>query len=179
MHRCLPMDHSGVHMRRIFALVLVAWMATGCGFFRKTLGISDSAPAHQEPLTTSIWGDWVLASSTDSTGFAGAQRVELVLQPGTFRLQAFYPAGEFTVTGVAAVTDGGLLTLTPSTETGELAGTWRALALQPGRSVAVLASSAGGSLVFSPDENVVRVSSVWHRRADAERAGTGGDRPPR
>ena len=170
-------------MRRLMALTLVAWMATGCGFFRKTLGISDSSPAHQEPLTTSIWGDWVLASSADSTAFAGAQRVELSLQPGTFRLQAFYPNGAFAVNGTAAVTEDGLLTLTPSSQTGELAGTWRALALRPGRPVAVLASAAGGSLVFSPDENAVRASSVWHRHEAAARAGTGGDttpaRPPR
>ena len=183
MHLCLPLSHSGVHMRRIAAFVLVAWVATGCGFFRKTFGISDSSPAHQEPQTTSIWGDWVLASSADSTGFAGAQRVELSLNPGTFELQAYYPNGAFTVTGTAAITEDGLLTLTPSAQTGELAGTWRALAMRPGRTVAVLASAAGGSLVFSPDENAVRVSSVWHRQEAAARAGIGGDsspaRPPR
>lgn len=164
-------------MRRTMVLILVAWTATGCGFFRRTLGLSDSAPAHQEPLTTSIWGDWVLASSVDSTAFAGARRVELSLQPGTFRLHAIYPAGSYTVTGRAAITETGLLTLTPSTETGELAGTWRALALEPGRPVAVLASSAGGSLVFSRDENAARVSSVWHRQSEAARAGVSDTTP--
>ena len=170
-------------MRQIMVLALVAWTATGCGFFRKTFGISDSSPAHQEPRTTSIWGDWVLAGSADSTAFSGAQRVELSLQPGTFELQAFYPNGAFTVRGTAAVTADGLLTLTPSAQTGELAGTWRALAMRPGRPVAVLASAAGGSLVFSPDEDSLRPSSIWHRQDAAARAGIGGDttpaRPPR
>ena len=169
-------------MSRIIALLSLAFIASGCGFFRKTFGVSDSAPAHQEPQTTSIYGDWVLASSTDSSAFPGARRVELDLDPGTFRLEAFYPTGSVVVSGSAAVSQSGLLTLTPSAQTGELAGTWRGLAMRPGQPVAVLASSAGGSLVFAPDERALRPSSVWHRRDQAQRAGTGGDtasrRPP-
>ncbi|HUF26922.1 MAG TPA: hypothetical protein VMM18_08080 [Gemmatimonadaceae bacterium] len=164
-------------MRRIVLLVLLAFVATGCGFFRKTFGVSDP-PAHTEPQTTSIWGEWVLATQADSTAFAGARQVELSLQPGTFRLRALYPAGDVVVTGTAGVTESGLLTLVPGTQTGQLAGSWRALTMRPGQPVSVLASSAGGSLVFAPDERSVRPSSVWHRREAAERAGTIGESAP-
>ena len=169
-------------MRRLAILFALAWVATGCGFFRKTFGISDSSPAHQEPTTTSIYGNWVLASETDATAFAGAQRVELALQPGTFELRAVYPTGDVVVNGIAGVSESGLLTLTPSRQTGELASSWRALAMRPGVPVAVLASAAGGSLVFAPDEQALRPSSVWHRREQAVRAGTVDTtqrRPPR
>ena len=169
-------------MRRIVILIALTWVATGCGFFRKTFGVSDSSPAHQEPTTTSIYGDWVLASETDATAFSGAQRVELSLQPGTFQLRAVYPQGDVVVNGTARVGESGLLTLTPSTQTGELASSWRALQMRAGQSVAVLASAAGGSLVFAPDEQALRPSSVWHRRDQAVRAGTvdtAGRRPPR
>lgn len=168
-------------MQRIVLLVLLGLVATGCGFFRKTFGVSDP-PAHTEAQTTSIWGDWVLASQADSTAFAGARDVELMLQPGTFRLRAVYPAGDVIVTGTARVTESGLLTLVPGSQTGGLAGTWRALTMRAGQPVSVLATSAGGSLVFAPDERSVRPSSVWHRRDAAERAGrvgeTGAARPP-
>ena len=169
-------------MRRVVVLIALAWVATGCGFFRKTFGVSDSSPAHQEPTTTSIYGDWVLASESDATAFAGAQRVELALQPGTFQLRAVYPQGDVVVNGTAGIGEAGLLMLTPSKQTGEMASSWRALAMRPGVTVAVLASAAGGSLVFAPDEQALRPSSVWHRRDQAVRAGTVDTtqrRPPR
>ena len=60
-----------VHMRKIALLIAMVAVA-GCGGFKKTFGIKDAPPAHSEPKTTSIYGDWVLAN-IDSTAFAGAR----------------------------------------------------------------------------------------------------------
>ena len=52
-------------MRKIALLIAMVAVA-GCGGFKKTFGIKDAPPAHTEPKTTSIYGDWVLAN-IDST----------------------------------------------------------------------------------------------------------------
>jgi hypothetical protein len=160
---------------RKFAVLLVTFaVVTACGGLKRTFGIKDAPPAHTEPRTTSIFGDWVL-TNPDSTAFAGAQLVELSLQPTTFTLRAWYPtsADVATVTGTAAFGDG-MLTLTPQ---GTLNGGTRPgfAAFVPGRPFAVLASAAGGSLVFAPPPNsegsAIVPSSVWNKKAQAKAAG--------
>lgn len=160
-------------MRR-FAVLLAMTALAACGGFKKTFGIKDAPPAHREPRSTSIYGDWVL-TNPDSTVFAGAKLVELSLQPTTFTIRASYPTSSdvATVTGTAAYGDG-LLTLTPS---GTINGGTRPgfAAFVVGRPIAVLASAAGGSLVFAPPPNndggAIVPSSIWHKKEQAKQAG--------
>ncbi|HVE79036.1 MAG TPA: hypothetical protein VNA89_09260 [Gemmatimonadaceae bacterium] len=153
-------------------LLLLALVATtGCGTIRKTFGLRDPNTAHTEPRSTSVWGDWVLATPTDSTAFVGAQRVEMSLTPGSFTLVATYPGGQapMRVVGNATLTSASVLTLTPSNSAGN---TGRAMPLSAGQPVSVRATAAGNTLVFAPPrEDNLFPSSVWHKRAAAAAAG--------
>jgi len=162
-------------MRKVIALAVFAATIAGCGGFKKTFGIKDAPPAHREPNTTTIYGDWVL-TNVDSTAFAGAKLVELALQPTTFTLKATYPSQE-TVAVMGTVGYGeGLLTLTPTSNTASLNDRWHG-AFVMGKPIVVVASAAGGSLVFAPPPTsqqgsaAIVPSSVWNKRAQAERAG--------
>jgi hypothetical protein len=162
-------------MRRIVALVAFAATVAACGGLKKTFGIKDEPPAHRAPNTTSIYGDWVL-TNMDSTAFAGAKLVELVLQPSTFTLTATYPNQEIvTVNGSVGYGDG-LLTLTPTSSAAAVGERWHGMFV-PGRPIVVVASAAGGSLVFAPPPTslqgsaAVVPSSVWNKKSQAERAG--------
>lgn len=157
-------------MRKLLILLSLASVA-GCGTIRKTFGIKDSSPAHREPGSTSIWGDWVLRTPVDSTAFMGARVVQLSLNPTSFTITANYPTqGPMTITGSTSVADGTLLTLTPTTG-GGMEG--RTLAFAPGQPISLRASAAGGTLVFAPpsDVNLLFPSSVWNKRENAEAAG--------
>ena len=158
-------------MRKLAFLIAVVAVA-GCGGFKKTFGIKDAPPAHSEPKTTTIYGDWILANP-DSTAFAGARTVELALRQSSFTITALYPGRPtFTVSG--GVAEGaGLLTLTPSavSNPSAIGGAFVA-----GRPIVVVASAAGGSLVFAPQPTgqgtaAIVPSSVWHKKAQAEAAG--------
>jgi hypothetical protein len=158
-------------MRKIALLIAMVAVA-GCGGFKKTFGIKDAPPAHSEPKTTSIYGDWILAN-IDSTAFAGAQTVELALHQTDFSITAVY-AGRptFTVTGGAA-TGEGLLTLTPSAVSDPTAVGGAFVA---GRPIVLVASAAGSSLVFAPPPHgsgtaAIVPSSIWHKKAMAKAAG--------
>ena len=164
-------------MRKLAILIAVVAVA-GCGGFKKTFGIKDAPPAHSEPKTTTIYGDWILANP-DSTAFAGARTVELALRQSSFTITALYPGRPtFTVSG--GVAEGsGLLTLTPSgvSDPSAVGGAFVA-----GRPIVVVASAAGGSLVFAPPPTgqgtaAIVPSSVWHKKAQAEAAG--GVVPPK
>ena len=162
-------------MRRIAALVAIAATVAACGGLKKTFGIKDAPPAHRAPNTTSIYGDWVL-TNVDSTAFAGAKLVELALQPTTFTLTATYATQEtVAVTGTVAYGEG-LLTLTPMTNTASVGDRFHG-AFVTGRPIVVVASAAGGSLVFAPPPTsqqgsaAIVPSSVWNKKAQAERAG--------
>lgn len=168
-------------MRRLIIGMTLALLVSGCGTFKRAFGVSDSDAGHQEATSASIWGTWVLAEreQADPTAFAGAERVELELEPGRFAVTAFYPGGPVTVRGTANLSDEGTLILTPA---GDMAGDartvsvqWRALAMEPGRPITLLASAADDALVFAPDDRALRPSSVWHRKEHAERAGTVSD----
>jgi hypothetical protein len=158
-------------MRKIALLVAMAAIA-GCGGIKRTFGIKDAPPAHTEPKTTSIYGDWILANP-DSTAFAGARAVELGLHQNTFSITAVYP-GRPTFTATGTVSEGeGLLTLTPSSVSDP---TGVSGAFVTGRPIILVASAAGGSLVFAPPPHgqgtaAIVPSSIWHKKAQAEAAG--------
>jgi hypothetical protein len=153
-------------------LLLATLLATtACGTIRKTFGIRDPNTPHTPPRSTSVWGDWVLATPTDSTAFIGARRVELSLAPNSFTIIATYPGGQapVRVTGNVVATDGSVLTLTPATSLGT---TGRAMPLAAGQPVSVRATAAGNTLLFAPPrEDNLFPSSVWHKREAAEAAG--------
>ena len=164
-------------MRKLAVLIAVVAVA-GCGGIKKTFGIKDAPPAHSEPKTTTIYGDWILANP-DSTAFAGARTVELALRQSTFTITALYPGRPtFPVSGGVGEASG-LLTLTPSrvSDPSAVGGAFVA-----GRPIVVVASAAGGSLVFAPPPTgqgtaAIVPSSVWHKTAQAEAAG--GVVPPK
>ena len=159
-------------MRRMVALAGLTLLA-GCGFFGKKLGLKTGEPVYSEPSTTSIYGDWVLASPTDSTAFAGASTVEMKLQPGTFTITASYPnQAPIVLNGTALMADGGQLTLTPSAGTSMNRG---ALVMVAGQPLTLLASAAGNTLVFKPPtDRTLEPSSVWHKKDKARQAGKVG-----
>lgn len=159
-------------MRKVAILIAIAAVA-GCGGIKKTFGIKDAPPAHREPRTTSIYGDWVL-TSPDSTAFAGARLVELNLGQSTFTISATYP-NRPTFRAMGGVSEGeGVLTLTPTTVSDPAAAGGSFVA---GRPIIVVASAAGGSLVFAPPPAgagtaAIVPSSIWHKKSQAEAAGT-------
>ena len=163
-------------MRQTLALILLTITLAGCGFFRKSLGVQDDAPAHREPNTTSIFGTWVLREP-DSTAFAGARRVELDLNQTNFTITATYPNGSpIVVRGRAAVDETGLLTLIPEQGADPSFSRWRGIQLQPGQPLSLIASAAGSTLVFARpiganESFAVDPTSVWHKKIAAEAAG--------
>lgn len=160
-------------MRKMVALAAVAALLGGCGVFRHPFSGLDS-PGYTEPKSTTVWGDWVLASSPDSTSFVGANQVELALNNGAFTLTANYPgAAPVVVTGAASLAQGGILTLTPSTGVSDSHGAGLAINFVPGRPISFLASASGNTMVFAPNDPQAgpRPTSIWNRRAAAEAAG--------
>ena len=163
-------------MRRTLGLVLLALTLSSCGFFRKSLGVKDDAPAHREPTTTSIFGTWILREP-DSTAFAGARLVELNLNPSDFVITAHYPTGApIVVRGKAGVDETGLLTLIPQAGADPSFSRWRGIQLQPGQPLSLIASAAGSTLVFARpiganESFAVDPTSVWHKKIAAEAAG--------
>ena len=158
-------------MRRTLGAFAGLMLLAGCGFFHKTLGLKSSTPEYASPSTTSIYGDWVLASAPDSTAFAGAREVRLALQPGTFTITADYPSQPaLVVSGTASLADDATLSLTPSAGTAARQG---ALAMVAGQPLSLLASAAGNTLVFKPPtDRAMEPSSVWHKYEKAKQAGT-------
>jgi hypothetical protein len=119
--------------------------------------------------TTSVLGHWVLAPPIDSTSFAGATQVELVLAPGSFELKAAYPnRAPLVVSGRADVAAGGTLTLVPATGGADAS----AIGLGSGQPFTRIASASGSSLVLAaPSSRVPVPSSVWYRLDAARVAG--------
>jgi hypothetical protein len=164
-------------MRTVAVLIAMVAVA-GCHTIKHTFGIKDTPPAHVEPKTTSIYGDWVLANP-DSTAFAGARTVELTLNQSTFSITAMYPGRPtFTVSGGAAAGEG-LLTLTPGAVSDPSAAGG---AFVVGRPIVVVASAAGSSLVFAPPPHgegtaAIVPSSIWHKKSMAQAAGAAVPKP--
>ena len=164
-------------LRAALVLAAAAGLLGACRHGKLTL--AEDPPAHREPSTTSVYGDWVLATPTDSTGFAGARAVEMKLDRTSFVLTAFYPnAAPATIHGTVAAGEGGMLTLTPSTSS---QGTIRSagLVMVAGQPITVLASAAGNTMVFSTPQGIAPQdpSSVWHRKEAAKAAGDQVPRP--
>ena len=159
-------------MRKAIVAISLTALLAGCGFFRKTLGIGDSTPGYTPSRTTSIWGDWVLATSADSTAFFGAKLVEMKLDQSRFTITANYPTRPTIVVsgGVSQTETSGLVTLDPQTGLEQMAGglyAWR-----PGERVTLVASAAGNALTFAPPRDLTaRPSSTWFRRDAAVKAG--------
>jgi hypothetical protein len=158
------------------SLLAVGALGLGTSGCRSPSGgfrLAEDPPAHREPETTSVYGDWVLATPADSTAFAGASLVELRLDRSTFLITASYPgAAPAIVRGSVTASSGGTLTLTPTTST--RGGPARSgLVLVANQPVTVLASAAGNTMVFSSPTGVTAAdpSSVWHRKDAARAAG--------
>jgi hypothetical protein len=165
----------------LFRVALLTLAATGAlGACRRgQFKLAEDPPAHREPTTTSVYGDWVLATPTDSTGFAGATLVEMTLERTRFSLTAIYPnSPRSIVVGSVTPGEGGVLTLTPQTGTGGTPHS-AALVLVAGQPVTVLASAAGNTMLFSTPTGIAPQdpSSVWHRKDAAKAAGTVPTRP--
>ena len=159
-------------MQKALMVAVLVGGLTGCGFFRKTLGVGDTAPAHTPPTTTSIWGDWVLATSPDSTAFIGASSVELRLDQSAFSITANYPTRPpVVIRGSVSVAEaGGLVTLDPQSGLEGMGG--GSFGWNPGERVSIVASAAGNTLLFAPPrDNLARPTSVWYRKEAAQRAG--------
>jgi hypothetical protein len=175
----LSRPKEGAVRSRHLVILVAAALLGACGLFRPGALVNDAEPAHRPPRSTSIYGDWVLASP-DSTAFVGARSVELSLQEATFRITANYPGeAPMVVMGTVSVEpNGALVTLTPQTNTSTSRGV-----LPPGQPIAVLATAADNTMVFAPPPPqgpTVQPSSVWHRKhalPGAARADSAAQRP--
>ncbi len=157
-------------MRKTVALVALAAFVGGCSMLKRTFGTSEYH--YGDPGTTAIYGTWLLRSP-DSTSFVGANEVQLMLEPGTFRVAATYPGrAPLVVQGTAQYTSTGVLVLTPSSSVTEpIQG--RSLNFVAGSPISLVASAAGNTLVFAPANRTAdpTPSSIWHRLDAARAAG--------
>ena len=154
-----------MRMRQIVSLTLFLTGTAACSTAQRA-SVGDAGSGSS---TTSVLGHWVLATPIDSTPFAGASQVDLVLTQGSFELTATYPSrAPLSLSGSADVGAGSLLTLVPaSSATGATA-----IGLAPGQPYTRVASAAGSTLVLaSPGSRVPVPSSVWYRLDAARVAG--------
>ena len=156
-------------MRKMIVLLAMGTVLSACGFFKR----GGEPPAHRSPTSTSIYGDWVLSSPVDSTAFAGASSVEMTLSQTSFTIMANYPGRPSQrITGSVGTSEGGILTLVPSEGSTDASMSGRSMAFVPGQPIQLIASAAGGTLVFKPpQETDPTPSSVWSKRSMAEAAG--------
>lgn len=157
-------------MRRTLPFLALIAVLGAC---HKRVDLIDTGPAHVEPSSTSIWGDWVMATPPDSTAFTGASAVEMALHPGSFVITATYPdRAALVVRGTASLAETSLLTLTPTADAEGLARSG-AMVMSPGQPTTLMATAAGGSLIFaSPAADAAIPTSVWHKKSEAKAAGT-------
>src|SRR3954454_1729233 len=116
MHGALLMQRGACQMgmRQIVSLTLLFAGMAACSTAQRGASAGDVGANSGSP-TTSVLGHWVLATPVDSTPFAGASQVDLILTQGTFELTAKYPNRDpLTVSGSAQVGIGGALTLVPA-----------------------------------------------------------------
>ncbi len=157
--------------RRVILLAIVV-LASACGSQRRGR-LQERNPAHTPAQSASIFGDWILATSSDSTAFVGARIVELKLSPGKFALTAHYTAQQPLVIAGDAFADpsGGPLTLTPRTNSRAQSGSTD-LVMPVGTPVSVIATAADNSMLFANSRGEsIQPTSVWHRKAAAKAAG--------
>ncbi len=156
-------------MRGMLGLVALVATLSGC---HKRIDLIDTGPARAETQTTSIWGDWLLATPPDSTVFQGASTVELLLNPGSFVITANYTGrAPMIVRGSATLAETSLLTLIPEAG-GEGLARSGAMFMAPGQPLTLQATAAGGTMVFAaPSADVAVPTSVWHKKDQAKAAG--------
>ena len=156
-------------MRKAVLLLAAGTALSACGMFKR----GGEPPAHTSPKSTSIYGQWVLASPVNQTAFAGATSVQMNLGESTFSMLAEYPGQPNSiVSGTVATGEGGTIVLTPTTGSTNASYAGRSMALIPGQPISLIASAAGGSLVFKPPhETDPTPSSSWMKRSQAEAAG--------
>ncbi len=163
-------------MYRIVKLLAIVALASACGGQRRGR-LQERNPAHTPAQSASIYGDWILATSSDSTAFVGARIVELNLSPGRFALTAHYTAQQPLVIAGDAFADpsGGPLTLTPRTNSRAQSGSSDPV-MPVGTPVSVIATAADNSMLFADSRGEsIRPTSVWHRKAAAKAAGQSVD----
>jgi len=154
-----------MRIRYILGLTLVLGAATtSCSTLQRSLGLGGNSGSR----STSVYGNWVLATPIDSTSFAGATQIELTLAPGSFNLSAAYPnRAPLTITGRADLANGGTLTLTPVTGLDATA-----VGFPVGQPFTRVASASGSTLVLAAPTSAITVpSSVWYRLETARVAG--------
>lgn len=159
-------------VNRLVMLLAFVALAGACSLKRRGR-LEDRAPAHTPAQSASILGDWILATSPDSTGFVGARIVQLNLAPASFTITAHYAGQEpLRITGDAfADPSGGPLTLTPRTNSREQRGD-TALVMRTGTPISVIATAADNSMLFADARGEsIQPTSVWHRKAAAKAAG--------
>ena len=151
-----------MRFRQLALAVAILTSIGACSSLRRTLGLGGGGTG-----STSPYGHWVLATPIDSTAFAGATQVELVLAPGSFNLSAAYPnRPRLAIDGSAALASGGLLTLVPNSGDGANVG------FAQGQPFTRVASAAGATLILAPPTASAPLpSSVWHRLDVARAAG--------
>jgi hypothetical protein len=142
--------------------------AAACSTMQRGTSVGSTGTTAASPAT-SVLGHWVLATPIDSTSFAGASQVDLVLAQGSFELTATYPGRPtLTVSGTADVSTAGAVTLVPATSGADAS----AVGLPPGQPYTRVASAAGSTLVLaSPGSRVALPTSVWYRIDAARVAG--------
>ncbi|MGI9075969.1 MAG: hypothetical protein ACR2G6_01400 [Gemmatimonadaceae bacterium] len=163
-------------MNRTVALLAFIALASACNSLRRGR-LEERTPAHTPAQSASIFGAWILATSSDSTAFVGARIVELNLSPGRFTLTAHYVAQPpLVITGDAfADPSGGPLTLTPRTNSRAQSG-GTDLVMPVGTPVSVIATAADNSMLFASSRGEsIQPTSVWHRKAAAKAAGQSVD----
>ena len=146
-------------------VMLAAATVLGC---RTTQTMAAPIALESSP-TTSIIGHWVLATPADSTGFAGAKQVDLVLAPESFRLTvAYHNRAPITLSRTLARADGGIVTLTPTASTPSAA----VVGFAPGQPMTRIVTASGSTLILAPPTATVPIpSSVWYRIDAARIAG--------
>lgn len=156
-------------MRKAVLLLAAGTALSACGMFKR----GAEPPAHTSPKSTSIYGEWVLASPVNQTAFAGATSVQMSLGESSFTILAAYPGQpNSVVTGTVSRSEGGTVVLTPTSGSTNASYAGRSMALMPGQPISLIASAAGGSLVFKPPhETDPTPSSSWMKRSAAEAAG--------
>lgn len=156
-------------MRKAVLMLAAVTALSACGMFKR----GGEPPAHKSPTSTSIYGTWVLASPVNQTAFAGATSVQMNLAETSFSILATYPGQPNSiVSGTVSAGEGGTVVLTPTTGSTNTTYAGRSMALMPGQPISLIASAAGGSLVFKPPhETDPTPSSSWMKRSQAEQAG--------
>ena len=151
--------------RVLSSLTLVLGFTVSCRTVQRAVGLGGPTGSR----STSVYGRWVLASPIDSTSFAGASQVDLTLAPGSFTLAATYrDRAPLNVSGRADLTDGGTLTLVPTTGVADAT----AIGFPVGQPFTRVASASGATLVLAaPTSSVPLPSSVWYRLEAARVAG--------